>query len=150
MIINHLSKEHKTEIQTWEYSGEYAAFNYALQKDGWLDKYCCAENHFCYSVEDNETIIGLFLFIKKHNNEFRVLINPEYLSKGYGKLITNTALKMAFDELKFTGVSLIVRQRHSVAIKLYEKLGFVSVGETTQVVNGEEVDFYEMLKSQTL
>ena len=57
---------------------------------------------------------------------------------------------MAFDELKFTEISLIVRQNHTVAIKLYEKLGFVRVGETTQMVNGEDVDFYEMLKSKTL
>ena len=57
---------------------------------------------------------------------------------------------MAFEELHFTEVSLIVRKSHGVAIKLYEKLGFVRVGETTQVVSGEDIEFYEMLKSQAL
>lgn len=150
MTIKRLTQRNKEEIQQWEYCGEYSAFNYALKQDGWIDKYCCDENHYCYGVEDNDALIGLFLFIEKYNNEFRVLINPEYLSKGYGKLITNAALKMAFEELKFTEISLIVRQNHTVAIKLYEKLGFVRVGETTQMVNGEDVDFYEMLKSKTL
>ena len=181
MIIKHLTQRDKDEIQAWEYSGEYTvfnyalkedgwldkycctqhhycyreysgeytAFNYALKEDGWLDKYCCTQHHYCYSIEVENTLVGLFMFIEKNNNEFRVLINPEQLSKGYGKLITNAAIEMAFEELRFSKISLIVRQNHAVGIKLYEKLGFKRVGETTQMLNGEEVDFYEMLKSKT-
>ena len=149
MNIDYLTKEHKTEIKKWEYSGEYASFNYALNKDGWIDKYCCEANHYCYSVEDGGEIVGLFMFIAKHNNEFRVLINPSHLSKGYGKLITNEALRMGFDELNFSEISLIVRKNHDVAIKLYEKLGFRKDGETLQEVNEEEVAFYKMLKRKT-
>jgi RimJ/RimL family protein N-acetyltransferase len=148
--IKHLTNEDKDEISTWEYSGEYATFNYALQKDGWIDKYCCDENHYCYGARENNELIGLFMFIQKYDNEFRLLINPSCLSKGYGKLITNEALELAFKELVFSEVSLIVRQNHPVAIKLYEKLGFKRVGETTQTLNDEEMEFYKMIKSKAL
>jgi len=40
------------------------------------------------------------MFIKKYKNEFRILINPVCLSKGYGIIITNEALRIDFEELK--------------------------------------------------
>jgi len=150
MIIEYLTEKNRDEILTWKYSGEYASFNYALEEDGWIDKYCCDKNHYCYSVKDKEVLIGLFMFIEKNSNEFRVLINPSYLNRGYGTVITKEAINFAFEELRFNKISLIVRKNHPVAINLYKKLGFQKVGETTELLNGKETEFYKMLKSRTL
>ena len=150
MTIQYLTSEDRDAIVRWKYSGEYATFNYALDKDGWIDKYCCAKNHYCYSVKDKELLIGLFMFIEKNDNEFRVLVNPSYLNKGYGKLITKNALDFAFKELLLSSVSLIVRKNHPIAINLYKKLGFIKVGETVELLNGKEIAFYKMLKRKTL
>ncbi len=150
MIINKLTKNDKQNILMWKYTTEYATFSYATGKGGWIDKYCCGEDAYCFGVRDQDELVGVFLFIAKHNNEFRVLINPSCLRRGYGKQITHEALTMGFEELKFELISLIVRQNHPVAIKLYEELGFVKDGETVQVLNGAQVDFYTMLKSKPL
>jgi len=146
MNIDRLNQDDKLEISQWRYSGEYASFNYALEANGWIDKYCCDTDSHCFGVRDQGTLIGVFMFIEKYENEFRVLIHPNYLSQGYGKRVTNEALKTGFELLKLEKISLIVRKNHPVAIKLYEKLGFIRVGETTQTLQGEEIEFYTMLK----
>ncbi|NOQ31250.1 MAG: GNAT family N-acetyltransferase [Helicobacteraceae bacterium] len=149
IVIKNLSEADKRDISTWKYSSEYSTFNYATEKNGWIDKYCCEKNAYCYGVKDNNELVGLFMFIQKYENEFRILINPSCLSQGYGKQITNEALRIGFEELNLEQISLIVRQNHPVAIKLYEKLGFEIVGETTQPLNGEQMNFYKMLKNKT-
>lgn len=86
------------------------------------------------------------MFISSKDNEFRILINPNSLSKGYGKLLTKEAFKIAFEDLKFQKISLIVRKSHAVAISLYEKMGFNMAGEVNEIINGEELEFYKMIK----
>ena len=149
MKINTLNQDDKLEILQWKYTGEYASFNYAIEVNGWIDKYCCDASSHCFGVRDEGTLIGVFMFIEKYENEFRVLIHPDHLSRGYGKRVTNEALKIGFDSLELEKISLIVRKNHPVAIRLYEKLGFVRVGEKTQTLNGEEMEFYTMLKMNT-
>ncbi len=147
MNIETLSIEHKEAISSWRYEDEYSAFNYALEKDGWLDLYCTHDSKSCFIAEENSEIIGVFFFIEKKENEFRILINPDFLNKGYGKIITSKAIDLAFKKLHFTKISLIVRKNHPVAIKLYEKLGFEITGEVNEVINNENIEFFKMKQS---
>jgi ribosomal protein S18 acetylase RimI-like enzyme len=89
-------------------------------------------------------IVGVFLFIPEKHNEFRVLVNPKMLNRGYGKKITQKAIEIGMKELQYKGISLIVRKEHAVAISLYRKMGFQIVGETIEKIEGEAVDFYRM------
>ncbi len=146
MTISKLTPSDKQLISKWDYSQSYSSFSYATQKGGWLDTYCCKEESSCFVAKEDENIIGIFLFIKKLDNEFRILINPSFLNMGHGKTLTKKALSLAFDELQYKKISLIVRKEHSVAIKLYENEGFKLVGETTQIVNETSIDFFKMLK----
>ena len=146
MIIKKINESDKKLISLWQYEEEHSGFNYALRENGWTDCYCAHDDTNCYVAKIDENIIGMFLFIPHKSNEFRILINPEYLSKGYGKVITNKALEIGFCELEFEHISLIVRQNHTLAIKLYEKMGFIRDGETKEIVNNQEMDFYTMKK----
>ncbi|WP_321777416.1 GNAT family N-acetyltransferase [Sulfurimonas sp.] len=147
MNIEKLTIENKELISLWRYEGEYSGFNYALEKDGWLDSYCTRDSKSCFIAKKNSEIIGVFFFIEENENEFRILINPGFLNKGYGKTITSKAIDLGFKELLFTKISLIVRKNHPVAIKLYEKLGFKITGETNEKINNENIEFFKMKKS---
>jgi len=146
MIIKKINESDKKLIALWQYEEEHSGFNYALRENGWTDCYCAHDDTNCYVAKVDEEIIGIFLFIAHKSNEFRILINPAFLSKGYRKIITNKALDIGFNELKFEYISLIVRQNHTIAINLYEKMGFVRDGETKEIVDNQEIDFYIMRK----
>jgi|GEM_PF-2971432 len=147
MTISQLTTDDKKHISLWKYKEEYARFNYAIEKNGWLDTYCKDECEYCFSAKLADKIIGLFLFIPQNENEFRVLINPDFLNKGYGKTLTSKALEIAVNQLAFHIVTLIVRQDHQVAITLYEKLEFKTTGEKIETIEGESIHFYKMQKS---
>ena len=134
----------------WRYSKDLESFNYALEKGGWLECYCMSQDSQCFVAKKDLDIIGLFLFIPSKDNEFRILINPDFLSQGYGKLLTNEAFRIAFEDLNLHKVSLIVRQNHQVAISLYKKMGFIMSGEVKEITNGVEMDFYKMIKSNSI
>lgn len=147
MTITRINTDDKKAITSWKYEDQYAVFNYAIEKDGWLDSYCTNDSQYCFVAKLDDEILGMFLFIIENENEFRVLINPNFLNKGYGKTLTSKALELAFNDLKFKEVSLIVRQNHPVAINLYKKLGFKITSENNEITNGESIKFYKMLKS---
>ncbi len=144
MEISKLSSDEKRSIGRWRYSGAYAAFNYAMENGGWIDCYCTSKDAPCYSCKKDGVIVGVFLFIPEKNNEFRVLVNPEMLNRGYGKKITRKAIEIGFQELQYRGISLIVRKEHEVAISLYRQMGFRVVGETIEKIEGKAVDFHRM------
>ena len=144
LSIQKLSKKEKDTIKTWRYSGEYATFNYAVKEGGWIESYCTCDDSPCYCCMEEGMIIGLFLFIPEKENEFRVLINPEMLNRGYGKRITGAAMDIALKELHYSQISLIVRKSHTVAMSLYQKMGFEIVGETQENIEGKMLNFYRM------
>lgn len=144
--IRKLTNEDKELIKNWRYSQEYSEFNYALKTNGWIDSYCCGVDTLCFSCKEGENIIGYFIFIERNENEFRILINPDYLGKGFGKKIVKKALEMGFEELEFESITLIVRKYHEVAIKLYKTYGFEIVGEKTEIIENQSIDFYKMVK----
>ena len=146
MTTRALLPKDKEVLSLWRYQGQYSDFNYALEEGGWLDLYCKDDCHHCFVVESQEELLGIFLFIPDKENEFRLLINPEYLNKGYGKALTSQALSLAFTELSFSKVSLIVRKNHPIALNIYKNLGFSITGETSEITNGEKIEFFKMIK----
>lgn len=147
MTTRALMQHDKELVSLWKYQGQYIGFNYALEEGGWLDLYCKGSCDYCFVVELETEVVGVFLFIPEKENEFRILINPEYLNKGYGKALTSQALELAFKKLSFCKVSLIVRKNHPIAINIYKNLGFTIIGETSEITNGTKIEFYKMVKS---
>lgn len=150
MEILKLSKKDKKIIKNWNYINEYLKFNYALKGNGWIDTYCCKNTSMCYKVVEDMYIVGVFLFIPIKSNEFRILINPNFLNKGYGTKITKEAIKLGFNELKLNEMSLIVRKEHKVALDMYKKLGFKIIGETIEILENESIQFFKMIKIKEL
>ena len=139
MEISKISEIDLLEIEKWKYKEEYSKFNYATKQ--WFES-CCKHNQYCYKVIQNNKLLGVFLFQLK--NEFRILINPEFIHKGFGKKITKEALNIGFNILDFNTIYLIVRKEHDIAINLYLSLGFNIIGETKQIVEDKEILFLKM------
>lgn len=144
MEIRKLEINDKEVVKGWRYRDEFEQFNYAFKDKGWIDSYFSE----CYICKKEEDILGLFFLIAQKNNEFRVLINPEFLNKGYGKKILNEAIDMAFNKLKLDEISLIVRKNHPIAINLYKSVDFKVVGETKEIIDSIEVEFFKMIKKE--
>ena len=140
MKICKITQNDLNEIEKWKYKNEYSKFNYATKQ--WFQNCCNDKNIHCFKAVQYNKILGAFLF--QAENEFRILINPDYLHKGFGKQLTNKALGIGFDILDFNEISLIVRQEHNLAINLYKSLGFKTVGETKQIIENKEISFFKM------
>lgn len=78
----------------------------------------------------------------------RGTINPDFLNQGYGTKITKEAIKLGFNELKFDEISLIVRKEHKVALDMYTKLGYKIIGEMTEIIENEPIQFFKMIKTK--
>ncbi len=141
MKIRKITKNDLSEINQWRYKNEYSKFNYALEQ--WFKNCCDAKNIHCYKAIQYNKLLGAFLF--QSENEFRILINPDYLHKGFGRQIAKEALSIGFDVLDFDEISLIVRQNHQIAINLYKSLGFKVIGKTKQTIENEEITFFKMI-----
>jgi len=146
MTIEALDESDKAAISLWNYQEVHSGFNYAIRKGGWIDSYCHAEDSCCFVAKNEDVIIGLFFFITSRSNEFRILINPDFLNKGYGKELTKKALDIGFEQLNLKEISLIVRKNHTIALSLYQKMGFMTTGETVETIEGQEMEFLIMIK----
>jgi len=73
-------------------------------------------------------------------------ISPEYTGRGIGKMVYDTMLKIFFNEYKLHKVSLEVLETNTVAINLYNKIGFVEEGRKREEIckNGTWVDSITM------
>ena len=127
-------------MSQWRYKNEYSKFNYAVKQ--WFKNCCNVKNIHCYKAIQNNKLLGAFLF--QSENEFRVLINPDYLHKGFGRQIAKEALNIGFDVLDLDEISLIVRVEHPIAINLYNSLGFKVIGKTKQIIENKEISFFKM------
>lgn len=141
-----MTEEDKLIVKNWYYDQDYSVFNYAIKENGWLDQYCNQIESLCYKVVKNTNLVGIFLFIPERMNEFRILINPDFLHMGYGTRIMDKAMTFGLKILKFDTISLIVRTEHIIAINLYKKFGFSVKSELTEIINGEKIHFLKMEK----
>ena len=141
MNICKISEIDLFKIEKWEYKNQYLKFNYATKQ--WFKNCCDDKSIHCYKAVLNNDLIGAFLFQSK--NEFRILINPKFLNKGFGRRIIKNALDIGFDTLGLERIFLIVRKEHSIAIRLYSLFGFKITGETKQIIENEEISFFKMI-----
>ena len=84
--------------------------------------------HFFVATE-NDTVVGYISFycILDETEIVNVCVMPELRGKGIGRALTNRAIDFN-RENNGSKVMLEVRKSNTPAIKLYESLGFISVG----------------------
>ena len=72
-------------------------------------------------------LIGFIIIIKDKKdtaNIINFLINPKFQNRGYGTFLLKESIKKIIELKKIEKIVLNVQVNNSIALKLYEKLGF--------------------------
>ena len=120
-ILSEITKKSKA---FWGYSREQILKwdnNLTITKD-YIKKYDV------FKLEIDEKIIGYYSYIKKGNYYVKLdnlFILPEYIGKGFGKLLMNDFL----DRIRKENTKKIILNSEPNAEKFYSKIGFQKIGE---------------------
>ena len=76
--------------------------------------------------------------------EIGIGIRSDECDKGYGTDAITACVENIFEETDLTHLGLGARTWNKRALRCYEKCGFVRCGESTMMINGENVRFIEM------
>lgn len=112
---------------------------YSTKKTNILNKY--------FAIYINNKMIG-YIGIKeinylKKSSVLGLVLDPNFVSKGYGFKIMRLFFKYYFEELKMKSMSLDVNEFNERAIKLYEKLGFKYFTEYLAPFENQYIDFQD-------
>lgn len=128
------SEEHKSDFCDWfaEPDALYrfggTSFQFPLTKEQ-LSNYPAMFNAYAFALlNENGQQIGCGDFVDDaENNEARlcrIVINPEYRSQGFGKILVDELVHKAKEILPSRKISLNVLSDNETAIHLYKKYGF--------------------------
>ena len=143
--------EDVTEIKSWPpYSDGFAQMDYALRERGWLDEFMRKPKTWIYIADLNKQSVGFSLLsiTAERAAEFRIAIHPHWTGKGVGREVAFATLKAGFRELNLDQIYLIVRKNNLHAAKLYESIGFALTGESVHMIQGEYIDFNDMVMTK--
>lgn len=142
-----ITEECIAQIKAWPpYGDGFEPMDYALRQGGWLDEYRGKADTWIYvALSGNETVgFSLLSTINKGEAEFRIALHPHHTGMGLGRELTIKTLKTGFRELGLNRIFLIVRKNNYPAMKVYERLGFKKVGESTHDIQGKSIEFFDM------
>ncbi|MCL2519745.1 MAG: GNAT family N-acetyltransferase [Spirochaetaceae bacterium] len=92
------------------------------------------------AIYNNEVLVGFLMheIDSDNNNHYicRLMVDKKYQAKGYGKQAMEVIIKKLQEDKSRNKIVISAEPDNSVAIKLYEKLGFKLTGEK---VDGEDV-----------
>jgi RimJ/RimL family protein N-acetyltransferase len=131
------------------------------QQYEWYDKLKNDNNRFVFAIclKDNDQHIGNaglgnIDYVSRHAMYSIFIADQQYQSKGNGSKSTRLILSFAFERLNLNKIYLQTSSRFSVAIKMYESIGFVKEGTMRQhyYSNGvyEDKIIYSILRSEYL
>jgi ribosomal protein S18 acetylase RimI-like enzyme len=142
-----ITEEDFAEIETWPpYEREFEQMDYALRHGGWLDEYANRAETWIYVAESDKQRVGFTLLSVTAGKEaeFRIAVHPQWTGMGFGRQIARAILKIGFLNLKMDRIYLIVRKNNYPAMELYESLGFKRTGESTHLIQGHPIEFFDM------
>ncbi|HFJ9507081.1 MULTISPECIES: GNAT family N-acetyltransferase [Bacillus cereus group] len=123
---NELSELALHSKATWNYSEEFIL---ACKEDLTItDEYI--KNNFVYVLENDNTMIGFFSFLRNENALDFLYIHPRYKGKGYGKILWEYVIQQA-NEL---GIKSFTIDSDPNAKGYYLKMGAKLIGETPSTV----------------
>ncbi|MGL5150367.1 MAG: GNAT family N-acetyltransferase [Clostridium sp.] len=149
LTANKLSREQAQEISNWKYSGDYSIYNLPTWNVMIKEKYSLTddvkrERYIGYINEDGELVGFVNLLDEGKSVFFGIGINPNYCSKGIGKVITNMALVECQNRFPNKPVVLEVRTWNTRAINCYKSQGFEIVEVKEQETHIGFGEFYVM------
>lgn len=86
------------------------------------------------------------LFKTAHRGHLGIIIQRDYRSLGIGKILVNTAIHWATNNIYYEKIELEVLESNKPAISLYEKLGFIHEGRIERAVKHNENQYDHLLK----
>lgn len=109
-------------------------------------KYSSKEIRLIFSIDGNNVGFTKFYSIDKENSNcvLGADIHKNYRSKGYAKIMWSMMLDHCFYVLNLHRVSLSTASYNSIAIKVYESLGFKIEGIQTQSLKRNN-KFYDQI-----
>ncbi|MBZ4224233.1 GNAT family N-acetyltransferase [Bacillus wiedmannii] len=123
---NELSELALHSKATWNYS---EAFILACKEDLTItDEYI--KNNFVYVLENDNTKIGFFSFLRNDNALDFLYIHPRYKGKGYGKILWEYVL----EKVNELGIKSFTIDSDPNAKGFYLKMGAKLIGETPSTV----------------
>lgn len=98
-------------------------------------------------IEVNGEVIGTAGYTDQVGEGYinNVVINPDYRNRGYGKMLMEAVIGKAA-EVNITDLTLEVRVSNTAALRLYESVGFESVGTRKRFYERPVEDAYVMWK----
>jgi ribosomal protein S18 acetylase RimI-like enzyme len=90
-----------------------------------------------YCLKYNESIVAFGQLLAKENGYLhlaRIIVDPSKRAMGYGRLLCNELLKIA-GRKGYHKISLNVYRDNTIALKLYESLGFREIAEKSSEEN---------------
>lgn len=139
------------EIKNWPpYEQDFAQMDYAIREKGWLAEFRNVPDARLYAVEEKARVIGFSLLsiTREREAEFRIALHPRRLGKGLGEEATRTTLNIGFDQFGLESIYLIVRKNNPRAARLYERVGFVKIGESVHTIQKQRVEFFDMIMTR--
>lgn len=78
-----------------------------------------------------------------HRGSYAISVRKDYWGKGVGSLLTEKIINFAKNTAKINVISLEVRSDNQRAISLYQKFGFVKIGQFKDffIVKEQKIDF---------
>ncbi|MHB8453927.1 MAG: GNAT family N-acetyltransferase [Acidiferrobacterales bacterium] len=134
-------------MELWPaYPGEFQDIDYALRQNGWLNEFRNNPGAHCFVAEESGEPIAFTILAEtgEAQAEFRIALRADRIGSGIGATIASETLAVGFAELGLSRIHLIVRKNNLRAIRLYERLGFLSHGESSRTINGKAARFLVM------
>jgi len=119
----------------------------------WINNFKQNSNSFILIAEHENQIIGLLFFIpnskkrNSHTGEFGVSVHPNFQGVGIGRILIESLLVWAKNNIHIEKVYLNVFCTNHFAIKLYKDLGFIEEGRHIKAIkqaSGEYIDTIQM------
>ena len=109
-----------------------------VEQEEWMEKYKKSEDKLFYTIMDDIKSIGVIGlsnidYDKGSANLFIMIGEKEYWSRGYGEKAIDFIISKA-KERKIRKITLEVNRNNKNALKLFEKTGFIEIGNSDQEI----------------
>jgi ribosomal protein S18 acetylase RimI-like enzyme len=123
----------------WNYSSE--------QIEKWKDDLTISSEYIdkneVYKLKDGDKLIGYYSFQSADNKKVKldnIFINPEFIGKGYGKILMNHFFKL----VKNQGFEYIYLYSDPNAERFYQNLGFKVIGQLESSIKNRFLPIMEL------